>query len=106
MENITINKMEKIEPLNNKIIIDNRNKISISGISKMLSSNETCINMLVKTTKLILTGKDLHIEKLDVENGYLEASGTIDAVKYSGNDGIIKRIFKWKSHLFSFYWEL
>ena len=94
MENITINKTERLEPLNNKIIVDNRNKISISGISKMLSSNETCINMLIKTTKLIITGKDLHIEKLDVENGYLEASGTIDAVKYSGNDGIIKRIFK------------
>jgi len=96
MENVTINNKpsEKTESLNNKIVIDNRNRISISGISKMLSSNETCINMLVKTTKLIINGKDLHIEKLDVENGYLEASGTIDSVKYSGSDGIIKRIFK------------
>lgn len=107
MENVTINKNnDKQEQINNKIIIDNRNRVSISGITKMLSSNETCINMLVKTTKLIINGKDLHIEKLDVDNGYLEASGTIDAVKYSGSDGIIKRIFKWKSHLFSYCLEL
>ncbi len=94
MENVTIKNNEKSEPLNNKITIDNRNHISISGISKMLSTNDTYINMLVKTTKLMIAGKDLHIKKLDIENGLLEASGTIDSVKYSGSDGLIKRIFK------------
>ena len=94
MENVTIKNHEKLEPINNKITIDNRNKISITGITQMLSSNETSISMLVKTTKLLVSGKDLHIEKLDVENGYMEACGTIDCVKYSGNEGIIKRIFK------------
>ena len=94
MENVTIKSNEKLEPINNKIILDNRNKISITGISQMLSSNETSISMLIKTTKLLIQGRNLHIEKLDVENGTLEASGTIDQVKYSGNEGIIKRIFK------------
>lgn len=94
MENVTINNKEKLEPVNNKIMIDNRNKISITGITQVLSSNESYINMLVKTTKLMVQGKDLHIEKLDIENGMLEASGTIDSVKYSGQEGIIKRIFK------------
>lgn len=93
MENLTIKNNDKIELINNKIIIDNRNKVSLSGITKMLSSNESSISMLVKNTKLVISGKDLHIEKLDVENGMLEASGTIDSVKY-GADGFIKRIFK------------
>ena len=95
MENVTINKnAEKQEPLNNKITIENRNRISITGITQMISSNDTSITMLIKTTKLMVTGKDLHIEKLDVENGNLEASGNIDIVKYSGGEGIMKRIFK------------
>ena len=94
MENVTIKNNEKLEPLNNKILIDNRNRITISGISQMLSSNETCINMLVKTTRLIVSVKNLHIEKLDVDNGLLEASGTIDSIKYSGGEGLMKRIFK------------
>jgi len=68
MENITINNRpnEKIETLNHKIMIGNREHIAISGITKMLSSNDSNIIMLIKTTKLIINGKDLHIEKLDV----------------------------------------
>lgn len=96
MENITINNKtnEKNEVLNNKIIVTNREHISISGITKMLSSNDTTITMLIKNTKLIVNGKNLHIEKLDVENGLLEASGTIDCAKYVGSEGFVKRIFK------------
>ena len=94
MENVTIIHNQKLESLDNKITIDNRNKISISGITQVISSNETTITMLVKTTKLIVLGKELHIEKLDVENGILVAGGTIDSVKYSGGEGLIKRIFK------------
>ena len=94
MENVTIKHNQKMESIDNKIIIDNRNKISITGITQVISSNDTSITMLVKTTKLIISGKDLHIEKLDVEHGLLEASGTIDSVKYNGGEGLIKRIFK------------
>ena len=96
MENITINNKqnEKIETLNNKILVNNRENITISGITKMISSNDSTITMLIKTTKLIVNGKNLHIEKLDVENGLLDASGTIDCIKYSGNEGFVKRIFK------------
>lgn len=94
MENITINKTATPDITNHKITINNRSNISISGISKMCSSNDTTITMMIKNTKLIINGKDLHIEKLDVENGTIEATGTIDTIKYQGNDGIIKRIFK------------
>lgn len=94
MENVTIKHNQKLEPINNKITIDNRNKINITGISQVISSNETNITMLIKTTKLTILGKDLHISKLDIENGLLEAEGTIDAVKYSSGENIIKRIFK------------
>jgi len=94
MENITINKTPVQETANHKITITNRTNISISGITKMCSSNDTTITMMIKTTRLIISGKDLHIEKLDVENGLLEATGTIDSAKYQGNDGFIKRIFK------------
>ena len=94
MENtISLKQTENKEILNHQIIINNRNHIAISGISKMLSSNDTMVAMVIKNTKLTLSGKDLHIEKLDVENGTLEASGTVDTLKYNG-DGVFKRIFK------------
>lgn len=96
MENVTI-KNEKAEILNNKITLDNRNYLSITGVSKMIACNDTIITMLIKTTKLTVSGKDLKVEKLDIDNGVLEATGTIDSIKYNGsNDGLLKRIFKWK----------
>jgi sporulation protein YabP len=94
MENVTIKHSQKMESIDNKIIIDNRNKVSITGISQVISSNDTAITMLVKNTRLIISGKDLHIEKLDVEHGLIEAGGTIDSIKYNGGEGLIKRIFK------------
>jgi len=95
MENITIKSNNKNElHSNHKIIIINRNIIEISGITKMLSCNETLISMMIKNTKLNIIGKDMHIERLDVDNGILQANGTIDNIKYCGNEGLIKRIFK------------
>ena len=77
-----------------RITITNRNNVEISGISKMITSNESLISMMIKNTKLNITGKDLHIEKLDVENGILQARGTIDNVKYCGSEGFFKKVFK------------
>ena len=96
MENIISKSTIKNDILNHRITIINRNSIEISGISKMLTSNDSLISMMIKNTKLNVLGKDLHIEKLDVENGLLQAKGTIDNVKYCGNDGFFKKVFKWK----------
>lgn len=91
MENVTI---KQTEVVNNKITLDNRNKLAITGVSKMVSSNETLLVMQVKSTKLTVSGKVIKIEKLDIENGLLEASGEFDSIKYNDNGGIFKRIFK------------
>ena len=50
--------------------------------------------MQVKSTKLTVSGKAIKIEKLDIENGLLEASGEFDSIKYNDNGSIFKRIFK------------
>ena len=102
MENIVLKSTSKPEFVNHKIIVNNRNLIEISGITKMLSSNENLISMMIKNTKLNVIGNNLHIEKLDVENGILQASGTVNNIKYLGNEGIIKRIFKWKLLAYTF----
>lgn len=91
MENVTIKQAEQI---NNKILLENRNKLNITGVTKMISSNETLIVMQVKNTRLTVCGKAIRIEKLDIENGILDASGEFDSIKYSDHGGVFKRIFK------------
>lgn len=92
MENLLVNKPEV---LNNKITLDNRNKITITGVTKMISSNDTMLVMQIKNTRLNVCGKAIKIEKLDIENGVLEASGEFDSIKYNDAGGLFKRIFKW-----------
>lgn len=80
-----------------KVVINNRNSISVTGVTKAESANETCIILCVLNTKMFISGHGLHIEKLDVDSGVVEAIGEIDAIKYNktGKDGnMFKRIFK------------
>lgn len=88
MENVTI------KPTQNRIVLTDRNALSISGVTKMISSNETQLAMNIGTTRLCVTGKNIHITKLDTENGELEASGDFDSIKYAEQNNIFKRIFK------------
>lgn len=91
MENVTT----KLNEPANKITLDNRNRLSILGVSKMISSNDSLLVMQIKNTRLTVCGKTIKIEKLDIENGVLEASGEFDSIKYNDHGGIFKRIFKW-----------
>lgn len=88
MENVTI------KPSQNRIVLTDRNTLSIGGVTKMISSNETQLVMNIGATRLCITGKNIHITKLDTENGELEASGNFDNIKYTEQNNIFKRIFK------------
>lgn len=96
MENITKVLIEK-KFTNNKIVLDNRKKLTVTGVEKALSSNENCIILQTSGNKLFISGHNLHIEKLDVEAGVVEAEGDFDSFKYGNitNKGnVFKRIFK------------
>lgn len=96
MENIT-NILNDKKFTNSKIVLDNRKKLVISGVEKALSSNETCVILVVSGSKIFITGHNLHIEKLDVESGVVEMEGEFDALKYGNQTqkgNMFKRIFK------------
>lgn len=78
-----------------KIILDNREKLCIAGVKKVLSINTEMVNCLLDSNNLCIVGHNLHMEKLDVESGNIEISGQIDSIKYlAQKQSIFKRIFK------------
>lgn len=79
-----------------KVIIDNRKKITITNVSKAVSANETSVILELQTTKCYVSGKNLHISKLDVEEGVAEITGEINSFKYAGGESqnFFKRLFK------------
>lgn len=85
--------MEAIK--NHKIICDARKLLEITGVQKVESSNETQVVCITETSPLVITGKNMHVKKLDTEQGVVEIEGEIDGLKYQQkHKNFLKRVFK------------
>ncbi len=68
------------------IILENRNKLSISGVEDVESFDEKEISLYTSQGRLLITGDDLKVDKLSVEEGELTVSGRLDSFEYSGDN--------------------
>ena len=87
---------EKTPLINEKLNLINRNKFTLEGAIEVISSSENGLFLKVKDTHMSITGSDIHIEKLDIDNKILECSGSFECIKYGKSGNFFKRIFKWK----------
>ena len=80
---------------NHRLICENRQKLELSGVQKVESSTNTQVVCVVNNTQTTIYGKNLHINKLDLQAGILSIDGEIDSIKYqNGKKSLWKRIFK------------
>ena len=78
------------------IILNNRTNLHIDGILEVISTSETGLLMKLKDSTLSITGTEIHIAKLDIDSGILEATGRFLSFEYgSKHTNIFKRLFKW-----------
>ena len=82
------------------LYLKSRNNITIEGILEVISSNENEIIIKLKDTTLTISGNNIYITKLNLENEILEANGNFYGIKYGKTGNIFKRIFKWKFLIF------
>ena len=79
------------------ICLEDRKKLSLSGVTKIVSSTITQAVVEIGDDSLVVTGNDLEITKLNLENKEVSFSGIINALKFgtkSEKRGFLKRIFK------------
>ncbi len=79
------------------IIIENRSKMSISGVSDVENFDENTVVLYTNRGLLTVRGAGLHIERLSLETGELAVEGTIDGIEYSEetvNGGFWSRLFR------------
>ena len=69
------------------IIIENRQKISVSGVEDIESFNEQQIVLYTNCGVLVIDGHNMHISKLSIENGETFITGDIDSVVYHDSYG-------------------
>lgn len=73
--------------LPHNIIMENKEKLSVSGVTDVDTFNESKIVLFIPDDTLIVDGEDLHIQKLDVSSGELIIEGEIYSLTYTGSAG-------------------
>lgn len=82
---------------NHFIQLENKKKLTVTEVVSVEAFDEETILVNLQTEGMILCGKNLHIEVLDLEEGRLSASGEFESITYSirkNEAGIFNRLKK------------
>ncbi len=84
-----------------KIVLNNRKSGSFTGVLDVISFDISEILLETEQGMLNVKGKDLHVNRLNLEKGEVDIEGNIDAFSYSQipvgvkkTEGILGKIFK------------
>lgn len=75
-----------VKPRNQSLILDNREKLSVSGVIDVESFNDESIITITDLGALIIRGAGLHINKLNLESNELVVEGDIYSLEYTDGD--------------------
>jgi len=82
------------KPKNQTLLLENREKLSVSGVIDVESFNDQSIIAITDVGVLIIHGSELHINKLNLESNELIVEGDIFSLEYSdGETGKSKSFF-------------
>lgn len=97
MENKAIQKNLRAD-LPHNIIMENRSKISISGVENAESYNESEVVLHTSKGILIIRGDMLNLSKLNLDSGEITVNGRISMLEYAeekkSGTSLLGRIFK------------
>lgn len=97
MEKKIINKLE--DPRGN-ITLENRKKLTLTGVEEVISFDDEKILLNTKLGFLTIKGSELKMNKLDVQNGDVIIIGNIASIVYSSKEvkkekeNILSKLFK------------
>ena len=74
-----------------KMILNNRHSGNFTGILDVLSFDVNEILLETELGMLHIKGKDLHVNRLNLEKGEVDIDGQVDALNYSQVPGIGKK---------------
>ncbi len=69
------------------VMIENRNKVTVSGVIDVTSFDEHEIMMETTRGMMTIVGEEIKIERLSLDVGELTLEGDIDSVAYAEDKG-------------------
>ncbi len=81
------------------VVIEERRSLTVSGVQDVERFDESTIVLSTSKGAMVVTGEELHIEKLSLDGGDLKVEGHIDAVSYEddhaeGRGGFFARLLR------------
>ncbi len=90
---------ERLRPrTRHTITMDNRERVLVTGVSDVGSFNEAEAILTTDCGELAISGEDLHMPKLNLDDGQLVIEGQIFALEYIEHQpqksGFFSRVFR------------
>lgn len=74
-----------------KVVLNNRKTGSFTGVLDVISFDISEILLETEQGMLNVKGKDLHVNRLNLEKGEVDIEGNIDAFTYSQIPSVVKK---------------
>ncbi len=65
-----------------EITLSNRNKMSLTGVTDVISFNDDRVDLKTNMGTLVIKGKGLNINKLNTDSGNLDVTGEVQLLEY------------------------
>ena len=95
-----IKNMNSINNIIQNLVLENRNKLSVSGVKDVLSFDDQVVIMETELGLLTVKGENLKINKLSIDTQEVIVEGEISSLGYSEHTkkeqdgGLFSKIFK------------
>lgn len=73
---------EKRPVTNHKILLEQREKITVTGVTDVISFDEECVICETEMGVVVMKGGGLRVSRLNVDSGDLNIEGEIDSLSY------------------------
>lgn len=91
-------KEENALSLGHKLTLESRNRLSLTGVTDVGSFDETAAVLETGRGTLIVRGRNLHVEQLNLEAGEVRLTGEVDSLAYEESrqtqGSFLQRLFR------------
>lgn len=76
----------RLDQKTHRVTIDERARLTVTAVEDVDSFNENEVIFLTSVGMMTVTGEDLHIKRLDLEDGSIVIDGMIEAIDYADHE--------------------
>ena len=89
--------MEENVRINNNIIMEDRKKLTLTGIKDVIAFDDETITLASSLGRIVIKGEALRIVSFDNKSGDLSAEGKFSAIVYTAeerSEGFFSKLFR------------